>query len=83
MKVGRNEPCPCGSGQKFKKCHDLSGGWPPAAAEPTRVEKVAQHVKKIVQKQYKKTKHYFGHSVSVVGGPLSTNTWPERKLKKF
>lgn len=21
QKVGRNEPCPCGSGQKFKKCH--------------------------------------------------------------
>lgn len=21
MKVGRNEPCPCGSGKKFKKCH--------------------------------------------------------------
>ena len=21
-KVGRNEPCPCGSGKKFKKCHD-------------------------------------------------------------
>jgi preprotein translocase subunit SecA len=20
-KVGRNEPCPCGSGVKFKKCH--------------------------------------------------------------
>ncbi|RPJ69548.1 MAG: hypothetical protein EHM20_16315, partial [Alphaproteobacteria bacterium] len=20
-KVGRNEPCPCGSGLKFKKCH--------------------------------------------------------------
>jgi preprotein translocase subunit SecA len=20
-KVGRNDPCPCGSGQKFKKCH--------------------------------------------------------------
>jgi preprotein translocase subunit SecA len=20
-KVGRNEPCPCGSGQKFKNCH--------------------------------------------------------------
>jgi preprotein translocase subunit SecA len=30
-KVGRNDPCPCGSGQKFKKCHgaaleDDSGG---------------------------------------------------------
>ena len=22
-KVGRNEPCPCGSGKKFKKCHGL------------------------------------------------------------
>lgn len=21
MKVGRNDPCPCGSGVKFKKCH--------------------------------------------------------------
>jgi preprotein translocase subunit SecA len=21
MKVGRNDPCPCGSGQKYKQCH--------------------------------------------------------------
>jgi len=20
-KVGRNDPCPCGSGKKFKRCH--------------------------------------------------------------
>ena len=26
-KVGRNEPCPCDSGKKFKHCHGvLSGG---------------------------------------------------------
>ena len=25
-KVGRNDPCPCGSGKKFKKCHGLPGG---------------------------------------------------------
>ena len=24
-KVGRNEPCPCGSGQKYKDCHGKSG----------------------------------------------------------
>ncbi len=24
-KVGRNEPCPCGSGLKFKKCHGRNG----------------------------------------------------------
>jgi len=21
LKVGRNDPCPCGSGKKYKKCH--------------------------------------------------------------
>ncbi|TMQ20745.1 MAG: hypothetical protein E6J91_03310 [Deltaproteobacteria bacterium] len=21
--MGRNDPCPCGSGKKFKKCHGL------------------------------------------------------------
>jgi preprotein translocase subunit SecA len=25
-KVGRNEPCPCGSGKKFKNCHGKPGG---------------------------------------------------------
>ena len=24
-KVGRNEPCPCGSGKKFKSCHGKQG----------------------------------------------------------
>jgi preprotein translocase subunit SecA len=24
-KVGRNDPCPCGSGLKFKKCHGKDG----------------------------------------------------------
>jgi preprotein translocase subunit SecA len=22
-RVGRNDPCPCGSGKKYKKCHML------------------------------------------------------------
>jgi preprotein translocase subunit SecA len=24
-KVGPNEPCPCGSGQKYKRCHGQPG----------------------------------------------------------
>ncbi len=24
-KVGRNDPCPCGSGRKFKRCHGANG----------------------------------------------------------
>ena len=35
-KVGRNDPCPCGSGKKYKKCHGAGGsGTPgPTAAAP-------------------------------------------------
>ena len=25
-KIGRNAPCPCGSGKKYKKCHGRSHG---------------------------------------------------------
>jgi len=25
MKVGRNDPCPCGSGRKYKDCHRREG----------------------------------------------------------
>jgi preprotein translocase subunit SecA len=25
-KVGRNEPCPCGSGRKYKHCHGVLVG---------------------------------------------------------
>lgn len=28
-KLGRNEPCWCGSGRKFKQCHQGAGGLPP------------------------------------------------------
>jgi hypothetical protein len=37
MKTGRNEPCPCGSGRKYKKCclnkpdSAVEGGGGPAA----------------------------------------------------
>ncbi len=24
MKVGRNDPCPCGSGRKYKRCHQAA-----------------------------------------------------------
>jgi preprotein translocase subunit SecA len=39
-KIGRNDPCPCGSGKKYKKCHGAvarpgrSPGGPPSAKPP-------------------------------------------------
>jgi SEC-C motif len=31
QKIGRNAPCPCGSGKKFKRCHGTAGSTPVAA----------------------------------------------------
>ena len=41
-KIGRNEPCPCGSGLKYKKCHASPGG-PPAGKATSAVSNL-QHV---------------------------------------
>jgi preprotein translocase subunit SecA len=35
-KVGRNDPCPCGSGKKFKKCHGAGGAPPSGDSTPSR-----------------------------------------------
>ncbi len=37
---GRNDPCPCGSGKKYKKCHgaSLSWGWDPGNASSAQPE---------------------------------------------
>src|SRR5437016_7324140 len=31
-KIGRNDPCPCGSGKKYKKCHGKPSMTPPPSA---------------------------------------------------
>jgi hypothetical protein len=40
-KVGRNDPCPCGSGKKFKKCCEKAGK-PAAAAAPAPADEAAE-----------------------------------------
>ncbi len=35
MTVGRNEPCPCGSGKKYKKCCAATDPIPEPAPRPT------------------------------------------------
>ena len=36
---GRNDPCPCGSGQKFKKCHGAQGA---EVSSKTRAERLSE-----------------------------------------
>lgn len=43
-KVGRNEPCPCGSGKKYKKCHgDLARSDRITAAIAAMPRMIARH----------------------------------------
>ncbi|MCZ2112407.1 MAG: preprotein translocase subunit SecA [Anaerolineae bacterium] len=50
--VGRNDPCPCGSGKKYKNCHGRPGGMAAAvagngqAAQPARAGKKPQPKKR-------------------------------------
>ncbi len=44
---GRNDPCPCGSGQKYKKCHGADGG---DAAPKTRADRLEQLLPKLEPK---------------------------------
>ncbi len=39
MKIGRNDPCPCGSGKKFKKCHNTPRVELPFLIQQARIEK--------------------------------------------
>jgi preprotein translocase SecA subunit len=41
-KVGRNDPCPCGSGKKYKQCHGRADGAPPPAQQPRAAVVVRQ-----------------------------------------
>jgi hypothetical protein len=38
MAIGRNDPCPCGSGKKYKRCHGAGG--PPASPDVARANEL-------------------------------------------
>lgn len=72
-KIGRNEPCPCGSGRKFKRCHGFDTreamgglGLPTARADAKRVQRERQQGlgKPIISAEWK------GHRFVAVGGRL-------------
>jgi hypothetical protein len=41
MKIGRNQPCPCGSGNKFKRCCGRLGSSAPFANTLTRLRRIS------------------------------------------
>ena len=67
-KVGRNDPCPCGSGRKFKKCH-LVATPPPAAVWQAADRYFAEH-----QRQEVERKSQFGE----IRAPVSAQSGEQR-----
>ncbi|MFC0525371.1 YecA family protein [Pontibacillus salicampi] len=65
IEVGRNEPCPCGSGKKYKKCH----GNPKVVAFPTQL--VDEELNQLLNKLNEYTYTHYGFHVPRV--PAKTN----------
>ena len=56
-KIGRNEPCPCGSGKKYKKCHGVSSQITPLSllnplSDPDIQKKIAEDEVKYAKGSY-------------------------------
>ena len=80
-KVGRNDPCPCGSGKKYKKCcldkdvyantagftEDLSPPADTGSSSDTKVSDVAQSVPELVAEL---KKFDLTTSVAIVSGMM-------------
>jgi hypothetical protein len=73
MKPGRNDPCPCGSGKKYKKCHlALHEEWAGESAHSFERHLMASEIKKnLAFNRLEGTDH---HYLSALGGILDTST---------
>ena len=61
IKVGRNDPCPCGSGKKFKKCHL-------GREDELIIEKIEMSQKELGEKIVSLPEVQYGRSKKVVEG---------------
>lgn len=56
MKISRNDPCPCGSGMKYKKCCYGKKASQPANPAPQQTVTLAGEIEKLQEKAIKKEK---------------------------
>ena len=53
--IGRNEPCPCGSGKKYKKCHGMTGHINTAPSFPLNHKGIEKILKQQEAKEVQRT----------------------------
>ncbi len=56
MKIGRNDPCPCGSGQKYKKCCQGKVAFKPVAGQTAPQVTLKSEIEKLQEVAEKKEK---------------------------
>ncbi|MBU0910387.1 MAG: SEC-C domain-containing protein [Proteobacteria bacterium] len=56
MKIGRNDPCPCGSGQKYKKCCHGKVDFKPVTGQPAPQVTLKSEIEKLQEVAEKKEK---------------------------
>jgi len=66
-KIGRNEPCPCGSGKKYKKCHGYSVNIQPTINE-IKFDDVPPEIIKAIEQQ--KAKEFLRKQQQGLGNPI-------------
>lgn len=80
--VGRNDPCPCGSGKKYKKCCGLPGmkkhtvSVIKEGAQERLLEKIHQISHQAEEKHDQFSQHHFG----ILDKQLDTYTKEEKKV---
>src|SRR5260221_105432 len=70
-KVGRNDPCPCGSGKKYKRCHGGSASQPAAMGEAELKEEMDKWLKRVQAEELQRQEQQgFGRPIisTVVNG---------------
>jgi len=78
MSIGRNDPCPCGSGKKYKKCCEAKDE---AKVRETLDKQWAEAAKKKEEEDKKTEKQKEGKSPAALRGsqtPTSSNVVPQK-----
>jgi SEC-C motif len=68
-KVGRNEPCPCGSGKKYKNCHMKT-------ELPAGKKKFTASIMKPERKQIDLMERTFGSAIERTKAPVESEERP-------
>lgn len=63
MKTGRNEPCPCGSGRKYKNCHLAADSAPAASQQRDEISPIHELDMRLVEDILGYAEQKFGHEL--------------------